>query len=102
MSQPRLPNGSNDPEVLLALIELGRVGRNRGQTYQQNERAADMSPELMHAQVELLVGGGRVAAQGATATLPVVFVGVNDPVAQGVVASPAQPGGTVTGLNLAR
>jgi putative tryptophan/tyrosine transport system substrate-binding protein len=36
----------------------------------------------------------------ATSTVPVVFVAVSDPVAQGFVASMRQPGGNLTGLSI--
>lgn len=38
------------------------------------------------------------ALREATRTVPVVFVGISDPVGQGFVASLAQPGGNVTGF----
>jgi putative ABC transport system substrate-binding protein len=41
-----------------------------------------------------------VAARNATQTIPIVFVAVADPVAQGFVASLAQPGGMITGFGL--
>ena len=37
--------------------------------------------------------------QQATSTVPVVFLGVSDPIAQGFVASLTQPGGNVTGFS---
>src|SRR5262249_7845787 len=39
------------------------------------------------------------AAQHATRTLPIVFMLVNDPVGQGLVASLAHPGGNLTGVS---
>jgi putative ABC transport system substrate-binding protein len=39
------------------------------------------------------------AIRQATSTVPVVFVSVSDPVAQGFVASVAQPGGNTTGFS---
>jgi hypothetical protein len=38
------------------------------------------------------------AVQQAAATVPIVLLGVNDPVAAGLVASLARPGGTATGF----
>ena len=59
--------------------------------------------ELIGSGVAILVTAGTpatLAAKRASATIPIVLVGVDDPVALGVVASLAQPGGNVTGLSL--
>jgi putative ABC transport system substrate-binding protein len=59
--------------------------------------------ELIGAGAAILVTGGTpatLAAKRASATIPIVLVGVDDPVALGVVASLAQPRGNVTGLSL--
>jgi putative tryptophan/tyrosine transport system substrate-binding protein len=55
---------------------------------------AALSPDLMIA-----YGGAHAAAvQRAAPTVPIVFLSVNDPVAAGLVANLARPGGTATGF----
>jgi putative ABC transport system substrate-binding protein len=68
-----------------------------------DERLADLAAELVRLQVAVIVAGGAAAtraSQHATHTLPIVMAGTADPVAQGFVASLAQPGGNTTGLSL--
>jgi len=59
---------------------------------------------MVHLKVDILVvasAPGALAAKRATTSIPIVFLGVGDPVAQGVVPSFARPGGNITGLSLA-
>jgi putative ABC transport system substrate-binding protein len=65
------------------------------------ERLPDLAAELVSLKPDLIFTSspqGAVAAKKATTTIPIVFVGVGDPVGLGLVASLAQPGGNVTGL----
>ena len=57
--------------------------------------------ELVRLEVDVIVTGGAVAVHAvgqATASIPVVFAVSADPVAEGLVASLAKPGGNITGL----
>ena len=66
------------------------------------ERVPELARELIRLPVDVLVVGGGVSAQhamAATATVPIVFTTVGDPVATGLVSSLARPGGNVTGLS---
>jgi putative ABC transport system substrate-binding protein len=69
----------------------------------RTERLPEIARELIGAGIDILVTAGTpatLAARTATATVPIVFVGVGDPVGAGIVNSLAQPGGNATGLSL--
>jgi putative ABC transport system substrate-binding protein len=58
--------------------------------------------ELVHRPVAVLVVVGATAtraAKQATTLLPIVMVNVTEPVALGLVASLARPGGNITGVS---
>jgi putative tryptophan/tyrosine transport system substrate-binding protein len=91
-----------------ALRELGWVeGKNvafEGR-YADNrlERLPVLAEELVHLNVDLIVGLGTLAplaAKRATSTIPIVMTAAGDPLGSGLVASLAQPGGNVTGMSL--
>jgi putative tryptophan/tyrosine transport system substrate-binding protein len=65
------------------------------------ERQRELAVELVQLLVDVFVAvaaDGPLAAMQATRTIPIVFVAVIDPVAMGLVASLARPGGNVTGV----
>ena len=65
------------------------------------ERLHDLTAELIRLPVAGLVTGGLAAAraaQHATSTIPIVLLGGDDPVQQGLITSLAQPGGNITAL----
>ena len=69
---------------------------------QKNERLPDLTAELVRLKVDLIVASGArpaLAAKQGTTTIPIVTVTVGDPVASGLVASLARPGGNITGLS---
>jgi ABC-type uncharacterized transport system substrate-binding protein len=98
---------SSAREVFLqGLRDLGYVeGQNIVIEYRQAAGRADRLPELASELVRLNVdvivvvaSQSALAAKKATRTIPVIFTGVGDPVAQELVASLARPGGNITGL----
>ncbi len=102
----------NRREALLqGLRDLGYVeGKNITIDYRWGEGKAELLPDLAAELVGLkpdvifaLAPQATLAAKKATATIPVVFVGIGDPVESGFVASLARPGGNITGLaNMSR
>ena len=88
-----------------ALRDLGHVeGQNITIEYRHAEGKFDRLPgfaaELIGLKVDVLVGvttNAVQAAKYATRTIPIVFVGVSDPIAAELVDSLARPGGNLTG-----
>src|SRR5205085_12238476 len=70
----------------------------------QYERLPALAAELVARKVDVIVTEGGVppvlAAKNATSTIPIVFHLSIDPVATGLVASLARPGGNLTGVSL--
>jgi putative tryptophan/tyrosine transport system substrate-binding protein len=102
-------NAANLDGFRRGLLELGYVERrNYAIEYRSadghDERFPSLAVELVRLKVDLILTRGTpaaLAAKNATATIPVVILGVGDPVAQGVVAGLAHPGRNVTGLSAA-
>jgi putative ABC transport system substrate-binding protein len=68
----------------------------------RTDRLPDIVNELIGAGVDVLVTAAApatIAAKMATQTSPIVFVGVPDPVAFGIVPSLSHPGENITGLS---
>jgi putative ABC transport system substrate-binding protein len=116
-SQPRVPvvgvlvTGNRDPAPFLNVFkeEMGRLGYNEGQNVRievrsaenRTEALADLATGLVESQVDVIVAWltpAVRAARQATSQIPIVMAGAGDPVATGLVASLARPGGNVTGM----
>jgi putative tryptophan/tyrosine transport system substrate-binding protein len=64
------------------------------------DRLAWVAVELVHRPVDLIATFGTpptLAAKQATTTIPIVMMGVGDPVGAGLVSTLAWPGGNITG-----
>ena len=64
------------------------------------DRLAWVVVELVHRPVDLIATFGTpptLAAKQATTTIPIVMMGVGNPVGSGLVSSLARPGGNITG-----
>ena len=106
-----LSGGSAAVPDLLRLSEdrLRALGYIEGQNFVVERRYAEgkldelprLVTELLQARVDLIVTVGTPAArsaQQATATIPIIFSLAADPVAAGLVATMARPGGNLTGF----
>jgi putative ABC transport system substrate-binding protein len=106
--------GNVDPEIFLkgfreALRDVGYIdGQNIRLEIRSGEGRASLLPEkaaeLVRLKVDLIVTSQTpavLAASQATSDIPIVMASAGDPVATGIVASLARPGGNVTGLSAA-
>jgi putative tryptophan/tyrosine transport system substrate-binding protein len=108
-----MARAANDPEgqkqaaaLQRGIEELGWLpGRNVEIEYRwpagDASRAQALAKELVDWGPDILVANSTpslVAARQATSTIPIVFVAIADPVAQGFVQGLARPGGNITGF----
>jgi putative ABC transport system substrate-binding protein len=89
------------------LRELGWIeGRTLAIEYRwaegRSERYTEIAAEFVRLKVDVIVtvASAVVAAKQVTSVIPIVFAVAVDPLATGLVASLARPGGNVTGLSI--
>jgi putative ABC transport system substrate-binding protein len=90
---------------------LAKLGYAAGKDFSLEERMSNgdqsrlpaLVRELLDRNVAVIVTNGTpatLAAKQATSNVPIVAIGMADPVRAGLVASHAHPGGNVTGLSM--
>lgn len=107
------PDNAGAQRMLAAFREgLGEAGYFDGQNVAieyrwaevREDRLPTLAADLVSRKVDVIVTEGGdpsvIAAKQATSTIPVVFHTGGDPVAHGMVASLARPGGNLTGFSL--
>jgi putative ABC transport system substrate-binding protein len=90
-----------------SLRELGYVeGQNLAIDFRSPivsfEQNPEVAAELVRSNVDVILAWTTppiVAARRTTSTVPIVMVGVGDPVGLGLIASLARPGGNITGIS---
>jgi putative ABC transport system substrate-binding protein len=110
-----MPTDENDPRAKAFLFTftqpLADLGWSDGRNVRMDlrwwgddpNRIQGLARELVGLQPDIILAINTpttVALQRETRTIPIVFVGVGDPVANGIVPRLNQPGGNITGFAL--
>jgi putative ABC transport system substrate-binding protein len=106
------PSAPGNAALTLEVFRQGltELSYNEGKNLTLEKRFAEgrrellpaLARELVAMPVDVIVTLGTpatVAARDATSSVPIVFIGVGDPVGSGFAASLAHPGGNLTGLS---
>jgi putative ABC transport system substrate-binding protein len=102
---------AGDQDAVIVKRRLAELGYAEGKNLIFDFRSAEGHPErlpqiagdFVKTNPDVIVAGfgtaTAMAAQAATASIPVVFTSVGDPVGSGIVKSLNRPGGNITGLH---
>jgi putative ABC transport system substrate-binding protein len=108
-----MPLAENDPfqqpQHAAFLVELRKLGWVNGRNIRIDNRFGDgdssririLAAELVATAPEVIIVSGTPAAialQQSTRTIPIVFMNIPDPIANGLVTSITRPGGNITGF----
>src|SRR5262249_59750983 len=104
------PGKPPEPLVDILCARLKELGYSEGHNIAYEYRWAEGNPdkltelakELADLKIDVittLTPPAAIAAQKVTKTIPIVFMGVGDPVGTGVVPSLSHPGGNITGIS---
>jgi putative tryptophan/tyrosine transport system substrate-binding protein len=100
-----------DQDAMIVKRRLNELGYSEGQNLifdlrsaqGDEERLLKVAAELAATDPDVIVAGFGTAtakaAQASSATIPIVFTSVGDPIASGIVKSLNRPGGNLTGLH---
>ena len=107
-----LSGGGSPPAGSPTALDLGlrKLGYVEGQNiaiearYSNGQigRLSELAADLVRQPLDVIVAQSypaAIAAKQATTTIPIVITGAGDPVATGLVASFARPGGNITGVS---
>ena len=86
----------------LGYVEGQNIAIERRYANGQMNRLPALAADLARLSVDVIVAGSfpaALAAKEATTTIPIVVFGAGHPVATGLVASFARPGGNITGVS---
>jgi putative ABC transport system substrate-binding protein len=100
-----------DEDAVIVKQRLGELGYTEGKNLNfeyrsaegQLERLPQLAVDFVKTNPDVIVAGFGTApaqaAQAATASIPIVFTSVGDPIGTGIVKSLSRPGANITGLN---
>ena len=86
----------------LGYVEGQNIAIERRYANGQMNRFPELAADLARLSVDVILAGSfpaALAAKEATGIIPIVVFGAGDPVATGLVASFARPGGNITGVS---
>ena len=101
--------GGGPSVIKQRLQELGHIeGRNLIFDYRsaegQSEKLPQLAADIVRTNPDVLVTGPGTltvkAAQAATATIPIVFSSIGDPIGAGIITSLNRPGANITGVTI--